>query len=324
MTDLAIKELAERIYNLDSKAYENSKSTMGKTFPASLPMSVKEIIVSLETADRKTIANTMTVIGNMIKTIPEGKVYRELEAEYDELNNAVMKYIDEHASVSDISMSAFNLQSRYESGKEYKDIICISREFGSGGHEIGYLLSKELGYAFYDKEIFEMTADALGEPEDQMKEDVDEALSKESFANTFAGKKKMNYVGISSSDAVYFKQSQMIIELAQKQDCIFLGRCADVVLQQQNIPCCSIFIGAPTAARVQRKMQIENISQQDAERLVKKMDKQRKDYYKYYTGREWGYASNYDLCINSATYGIPKTLEMILHMLKLAHGDEAK
>ena len=92
-----------------------------------------------------------------------------------------------------------------------------------------------------------------------------------------------------------------------------------MILENQGIPAFSVYIGAPFEARIRRKMMIEKLSEEEAESLVRQMDKQRKNYYNYYTGRHWGHAGNYDLCVNSACFGIDGSVEIICNMIEASH-----
>ena len=107
-------------------------------------------------------------------------------------------------------------------------------------------------------------------------------------------------------------QGRVILELAQKESCIIVGRCADAVLRFAGIPVVSLFICAPFEDRVKRRMGIEGIGRKEAEDAVRKIDKQRKKYYDTYTGRNWGAPENYDFCINSSVSGIEGTAEQII------------
>ena len=112
-------------------------------------------------------------------------------------------------------------------------------------------------------------------------------------------------------------------ELAKEEDMIVMGRAADVVLTGQHIPHISIYITAPFAIRVRRMMELKNLDLKQAINLVRKMDHKHQDYYHSFTGKRWGDAINYDLCINSACYGIDESVELIGRLInrqaKLVH-----
>ena len=114
-----------------------------------------------------------------------------------------------------------------------------------------------------------------------------------------------------SSENIFKYQSEAIREIASRTSCIIVGRCADYVLEQTGVPHLSIFITAPFEDRVSREMERQNLSEKEATAQVKKMDKQRKSYYSYYTNRSWGDPHDYDLCINSSSYGIDKTADLL-------------
>jgi cytidylate kinase len=124
------------------------------------------------------------------------------------------------------------------------------------------------------------------------------------------------YHGLPEKDALFFNQSNLIRDLARYEDCIIMGRCADVVLTNNNIPHISIYITAPLEQRIHRVMLInEGLTEKQAKKMVNRIDRNHVHYYKNYTGRVWGKSSNYDLCINSACYGIEGSVDLILRML---------
>jgi cytidylate kinase len=124
------------------------------------------------------------------------------------------------------------------------------------------------------------------------------------------------YHGLSKRDAVFFNQSDLICDMAKKESFIVMGRCADVILTNNRIPHISIFITAPFEQRLRRIMEINRLDEKKARRLLKQVDRQHMQYYKFYTGRKWGNAVNYDLCVNSAAYGIEGSVEFIKRMLE--------
>ena len=108
----------------------------------------------------------------------------------------------------------------------------------------------------------------------------------------------------------------MICDMAKKESFIVMGRCADVILTNNRIPHISIFITAPFEQRLHRIMEINKLDEKKARRLLKRVDRQHMQYYRFYTGRKWGNAVNYDLCVNSAAYGIDGSVEFITRMLE--------
>ena len=115
---------------------------------------------------------------------------------------------------------------------------------------------------------------------------------------------------------MFFNQSDLICDMAKKEDFIVMGRCADVILTNNHIPHISIFITAPFKCRVQHIMELhKDYNEKKAQKMLKQLDRQHQDYYNFYTGRRWGNADNYDLCMNSAAYGITGSVDLILRML---------
>ena len=123
------------------------------------------------------------------------------------------------------------------------------------------------------------------------------------------------YHGLTREDAIFFNQSDLICKMAKEEDFIVMGRCADVILANNHIPHISIFITAPFEQRVHRIMEVNDLDQKKAVRLLKKLDRQHARYYNYYTGQKWGDAMNYDICFNSASYGIEESVDIIERML---------
>ena len=189
-------------------------------------------------------------------------------------------------------------------------IITVSREFGSGGRELGKRLSDCLGWPYYDREIISAVArrNALDEGY------VEDALEQGDFrgvpltiGRTFAYLPSMPH----DSRQLLQEQRRVLRALAAHGDCIIVGRCADHVLESKHVDCLSLFICAPFDWRVHHRMEIENVDEKTAAALVEKTDKQREKYYTHYTARPWGLPENYDLCINSARLGIDRTASLL-------------
>lgn len=195
-------------------------------------------------------------------------------------------------------------------------IICIGREFGSGGHEIGKLVAEQLGTPLYDRTFVDETFSRTTLPLKEV-EKADEKKHNPWLYRVWYDAQNSEFRGLSANDMLFSVHSQLIEEMAQKGDCVFIGRCADYVLKNKGIERRSIFIAAPFQDRVKRKMQLLNLNEKDTISLVRKTDKERRAYYDYYTGGSWGRPCNYDVCINSSVYGIERTAKEISE--KLAH-----
>ena len=183
-----------------------------------------------------------------------------------------------------------------------KHIITVARQFGSGGKEIAKALADELGIDFYDKELISMAAKESGmSPE--VFEKIDEQATNSllyslsmglyNFGNGFSA---MGDLPV--NDKLYIIQHKMIKKLADKGPCVILGRCGDYVLKDyDNVV--SIFINADMEYRKEHAINYHNVDPRRAEQVVNKADKNRANYYSFYSGQKWGQAQNYDLCINS-------------------------
>ena len=196
-----------------------------------------------------------------------------------------------------------------------KYVINIGRQLGSGGREIGVKLAKELGIAFYDKELIELASQESGLCKEFF-EKADEKASQSLIGGLFGTRfpfiteGSMPYSNCLSNDALFKIQSDVIRRLAEEHSCLFVGRCADYILRD-NPRCVNVFISASIADRIQRIMTRRNISKDEAEELIEKMDKRRSTYYNYYSYNTWGAAATYHLCIDSSVLGIDGTTAFI-------------
>lgn len=190
-------------------------------------------------------------------------------------------------------------------------IICISREFGSGGHETAVKTAAKLGIKVFEKELFHMAC-RYGEVAEKTLRDSDErATNPFLFQGVFEG----NYHvirGLPTSEVLFSLQSHEIMRIAKRESCIIVGRCADFVLRDEaEITLLRVFVSAPFGQRVQRKMEQEQLSRDKATRLIKKMDKQRRQYCEHYTSHPWGDPRYYDMNIDVSATGIDAAVEMI-------------
>ena len=176
-----------------------------------------------------------------------------------------------------------------------KHVIALGRQFGSGGREIGRKLSESLGFAYYDRELLKLAAERAEVGEELFADKDEKAGNPWLFKAFYQGGPKVKQ-GQSAEDVLFQMQSEIIRELAEKEGCIIVGRCADLVL---------------TGWRVHHRVELENLDEKAARALVEKTDAQREKYYTHYTGRPWGLPENYDICINSARLGIERTAALL-------------
>lgn len=171
-----------------------------------------------------------------------------------------------------------------------KHVIALGRQFGSGGREIGRKLSESLGLAYYDRELLKLAAERAEVGEELFADKDEKAGNPWLFKAFYQGGPKVKQ-GQSAEDVLFQMQSEIIRELAEKEDCIIVGRCADLVLTGQDVDCLSLFICAPFEWRVHHRMELENLDEKAARALVEKTDAQREKYYTHYTGRSAATAS---------------------------------
>lgn len=317
-------ELANRIYDLDEEVYECVGSSLGRTFTGDKEMTIRTLSMLMYTKpDGHLLRSELALISNMARTIKEKDVRRRLMIEYDNILKEIAELPDVFGKVDimDEARVPLNLVSKNPKlSKEDHLVICISRTQGSAGNDIGFELADQLKINYYDVEIFNQVLKRLEAEKDGVKDTENfvefNKYSKEHHVGPKTWLKQFNrYHGLPKQDAVFFNMSDLICNLARTEDCIIMGRCADAILKNNRIPHISLFISAPFSVRVEHIMETKNMKLKEASRFLKKMDRQHKHYYEFYTGEKWGKPENYDLCINSANYGIQETIDVIKRML---------
>ncbi len=197
-------------------------------------------------------------------------------------------------------------------------IITIGREFGSGGRELGRRLAEELGIEYYDREIITEIAKHTELSESYISEVVEGKHHSLypitighsiSFANDYAMKQMQT---------VLVAQNKIICDLAEKSDCIIVGRCADYILREKKPY--KIFVYADMESRVNRcinrETDNESYTAKQMRKRIRQIDKNRSRYYNFYTGLRWGDKSNYDMCINTTNTVIKDIVPIIAKMFK--------
>mgnify|MGYP000731703482 FL=1 len=193
-----------------------------------------------------------------------------------------------------------------------KRIITINRMYGSGGRAIGKALAEELGIGFYDKELIEIAAKDKNIPFGDLA-DVDEKRPGAwSFPVNHEIQISQDYRAIPMNDVLFELQRDIILSLSDKEDCVIVGRCANHILQDRTL---SVFIYAPFETRVKNVMERLDREEKSARKLVKRMDKERRSYYEFFTDEKWLDMGQYDLCIDSSKF----TTEEIVKILKEAY-----
>lgn len=192
-------------------------------------------------------------------------------------------------------------------------VITIGRQCGSGEHTIGEQVAKQLGIPFYDRELIEMTAKESGFG----KEFVEEQGEHRNSSMLYNLVKNLSYSRTMPSgnseylqDEIFFAQRKIITELAAKEPCVIVGRCADSILKETGNSL-NIYIHAGKNFKAEHLMERNHVSYDEAVREMERLDKRRASHYKYYTDQVWGLAENYHLCLDSSLIGIEKCVSVI-------------
>ena len=189
-----------------------------------------------------------------------------------------------------------------------KRIITISREFGSGGRFIGEEVAKKLGIAYYDKNIIDEIAEQLGLSPDYIQESAELSPKKGLFAYALVGR---DITGKSVEDMVYEAQRKVILDLAEKEPCVIIGRNADYILRDRD-DVLNVFIHGKKKKKIHRIIGLYNVEAKEAVKMMADTDKRRMTNYNFYTDQKWGRASNYTLCLNSSQLGYDRCEKIIM------------
>lgn len=204
-------------------------------------------------------------------------------------------------------------------------VITIARQYGSGGKTVGKMVADKLGIPFYSRDILRLASEDSGINE-RLFVEADERLKKKFLFGTPSNVYDGGLIKPDSGDFVsdrnlFNYQAKVIKELAEKESCVIVGRCADFVLKD-NPNVMSVFVHADEDFCFDRAMERNSMTEREMVKFIAKTDKYRGDYYKYYTGREWNDARNYDLCLDCGKLGFDKCMEEILAYRKIRFGVE--
>ena len=186
-------------------------------------------------------------------------------------------------------------------------VITIAREYGSGGRYVGKLVADKLGIKLYDKEFIQRLAKQTGLSEDYIESSEEKRTIVSEFNSGY-------YAGLNNADELFIQESNLIKELAEKEACVIVGRCADFILRdKENV--IKVFIYSNMKDKIKRVSEIYGLEKTKAEKEIKRINKLRANHYKYYTEKEWKDNSNYDICINSDSLGVEKSADLICEMI---------
>lgn len=194
-----------------------------------------------------------------------------------------------------------------------KKVITISREFGSGGREIGFCLAEKLKIPFYDKEIISMAAEDSNIAEDVFHAHDEIIRHQERTDHEYVSVNPFSVLyEVPVQDQLFMAQSQIIRRLEQAGPCVIIGRCSDIIVEDGF----HVFICASMKKRVERMLRFRTEeSAKKMESRIREIDQRRRDYYQYYSGNEWGNPRNYHISLNSGKLGTERCVEMILACL---------
>lgn len=198
-----------------------------------------------------------------------------------------------------------------------RKVITISRLYGSGGHVIGETLAKQLGIAFYDKELLAVASKDSGIRR-ELFENNDEKPTTSLLYSLAIGGHGMSEIGrieLPLTEKLFLAQFDAIRKVAKEGDCVVVGRCSDYVLRSDE-DAVHVFIHAPLQDRIARIKELHELSTNEAKDLIKKVDRARVTYHNHYSDQRWADAQHYHLCVDSSVLGLEGTAEMIRQFIE--------
>ena len=200
-------------------------------------------------------------------------------------------------------------------------IICVGRQLGSGGHDIARMLALDFNAKYYDRELMNLAAKESGFSEKFFEQNDEQRGIFRSLFHLHAPHIGDNnlYNNDFSQESLFKFQSDAIKKAADDGSCVFVGRCADYVLRDRS-NMVSVFITASMDFRIQQVMTKEHLDHAAARRFIEQRETTRASYYNYYTGKKWGSAESYDLCIDASILGLQATERLIADFIRKRFG----
>lgn len=193
-------------------------------------------------------------------------------------------------------------------------VITIGRQYGSDGRKIAKELAQRLGFKFYDKELIRLAAEKSDIPYDDLVKADEKRASVWAYPamtdNVWIAEERWYY---SVNDVLYDTEKKIILEKAATEDCVIVGRCANRILKDRD-DCLSVFVYAPMDFRIKNVMERDSMSEKEARARIRKVDKQRRYHYNYFTDRNWEDMDEYDICIDSSKWFIEKYAKILEKM----------
>ena len=186
-------------------------------------------------------------------------------------------------------------------------IVTISRQFGSGGRTVGKQLAVRLRIPCYDQELIEKLAQASGFTPEMVAKQQEASPYSSHWAFALS---EGQFMGASIQDQLWQLQRKIILELAEKESCVIVGRCADVILND-HADCLTSFIHAKKAKRAKRIVEVYGETEVAIEKRIRDKDKRRAVYYEFYTGQTWGLAENFHVALDSGELGIERCVDIL-------------
>lgn len=203
-------------------------------------------------------------------------------------------------------------------------VITIARGFGSGGRTMGQMLAKELGWAYYDTELLQLASDDSGISESLFAQ-ADERAKIKLLSRSALGALDGQVIppdqnAFTSNENLFRYQAKIIRKLAETENCVIVGRCANYILKDySNV--IRVYVHAPEKVCVRTVMSMFGLTIEEAEKKVHSIDKQRADYYRFFTGSDWRLADDYDLCFDSSRMSWDKCVRIVKACLDSINGD---
>lgn len=199
-------------------------------------------------------------------------------------------------------------------------VITIARGYGSGGRTIGKMLAERLGVHYYDRELMRLASDDSGineelfvKADEKLKKSLLYRIAKKAYKGEVITPDSDDFV---SNDNLFRYQAKVIRELANVESCVIVGRCADFVLKDApNV--IKLFVHAPFEDCVNTLKGMSSLTEEEIRKKIVSIDTHRAEYYKYYTGRDWNNAANYDLCLNSSNLGFDKCVDIVIDYINI-------
>lgn len=196
-------------------------------------------------------------------------------------------------------------------------IICVGRQLGSGGHDIARMLAMDFNAKYYDRELLNLAAKESGFSEKVFEQNDERKGLLKGLFNLGSPHVSSGSVYSSSfsQESLFQFQSEAIMKAADEGSCVFVGRCADYILRERP-DVVSIFITASMRHRVGQILAHKDVTPKEAKRIIEQAENRRASYYNYFTGKKWGYAGSYDLCIDASILGMVETEKLIAEFIR--------